>query len=203
MLAHTLMALATAASIDSTSLAANFDDLPNLKRWLSVWSAPNVQLTSSLFQFELSRELKEAGIWVVADSGVTYASFPPTEARRWVLSPDSSYAVAFLPPVDEGGYPILEPDSQVQLCEFASGRQRVILQCGTPCDFEVAEWLDTKTVLVGGGNWEDLKPWIYRVNVSEGNVLLYAGPTLPESARETTRERVRKFWSDSFPWIRW
>ncbi|HET9887919.1 MAG TPA: hypothetical protein VFR10_10430 [bacterium] len=140
---------------------------------------------------------------MIADSGATYSSFPPAEARRWVFSPDSSNAVKFLPDVDEEGYPMFEPDSDVQLLESDRGRWQVILMCGTPCDFEVADWIDAKTALIGAGNWDQLRAVLYRVNIPKRTVDMFYGPQLPIARRKEIQSAVRKLWSDTYPWIHW
>jgi hypothetical protein len=134
---------------------------------------------------------------------MTFDSFSPEDAQRWILSPDSSYAVAFLPYVDEQGAPMFEPDSQVELFEFAKGRRRIIHTCGTPCDFEAAEWIDKQTVLIGGANWDQLRPQIYRFNIAKGVVHMFSGPQLPMERRQEIHKGIRKLWIEIFPWIRW
>ena len=202
-LAGPTVGTAPGAAPDTTSLEVDLHSHPNLKGWLAVWSPNDAPLIASSFRHKSSWEIRERGIWVIADSGATYSSFPLEEARGWVFSPDSSYAVKFLPPVDEEGYPILEPDSDVQLLELDKGRWRVILQCGTPGSFEAADWIDTQTVLIGGGNWDELRPVLYRVNIPKGSADLYYGPQLPMERRSPIESGIQELWAEKYPWINW
>lgn len=191
----TLMSEPTLSSVDVKS--------PDLAAWLNAWSPTGAAVTFSSFAFESSRDVTRSAHWVVADSGVTYTSFEPTEARNWILSPDSTYAVRFLPGVDTDGYPMLEPDTGVTLCEFVQGRQRIILYCGTVCDFQIAAWLDAETVLIGGADWDRLRPVLYRVAVKHDTLDVFVGPRVPEERRGEIHERVCDLWEDRFPWIDW
>lgn len=192
-----------AASVSEPTLSSVDAHSPHLAAWLTAWSPTDTVATLSSFEFEASRGVNRGVHWVVADSGVTYASFSATEARNWVLSPDSSYAVRFLPGVDAEGHPMTEPDTGVWLCEFARGRQRTILYCGTPCDFEIAAWLDPETVLIGGADWDNLRPVLYRVAVTQDTLDVFVGPRLPEARRDEIQARVRHLWEVWYRWIHW
>jgi len=98
---------------------------------------------------------------------------------------------------------MFEPDSGVELWEFDQGRQRIILMCGTPCDFEAADWIDPQTVLIGGANWDQLRPVFYRVNMSKSIVDMFYGPPLPMERRSEVHKRLEKLWADFYPWIDW
>jgi hypothetical protein len=199
----TVLATLIAASVSDPTLSSVDVHSPDLAAWLTAWSSTDTVTAISSFVFESSRGVCRGAHCVVADSGVTYASFSASEARNWVLSPDSSYAVRFLPNVDAEGYPMTEPDSEVWLCEFARGRQRTILYCGTACDFEIAAWLDAETVLIGGADWENLRPVLYRVVVTQDALDVFVGPRLPEERRDEIGELVRDLWEARFPWIDW
>lgn len=195
---------APGAEPDTTSLEVDLHSHPNLKGWLAVWSPHEAPLIASSFRHKLSWQIRDPhGIWVIADSGATYSSFSLEEARGWVFSSDSSYAVKFLPPVDEKGHPMLEPDSGVGLLELNRGRWRTILTCGTPCNFEAADWIDAQTVLIGGGNWDELRPLLYRVNIPKERVDLYYGPQLPMERRSQIESGIQELWAEKYPWINW
>jgi hypothetical protein len=202
--AHLLLLMSfTGAETDTTFLRVDFHSLPNLRSWISVWSPQDSTLGASSVRYKQSWQLKEPAIWVLADSGVVFDLFPIEESRNWIVSPDRSYAIRFLPPVDEEGHPMLEPDSGVGLIESDTGRQRIILMCGTPCDFEAADWVDPHIVLIGGGNWDELRPQIYRVNVRKGTVDLFYGPQLPMERRQEIAAGIQRLWADTYPWIDW
>ncbi len=171
--------------------------------WLSVWSPGAAVLDSSAFTLTGSGPLPTSQHWVVADSGVTYASLAPSDVRRWLPSPDSTYAVCVLPFLDAKLEPMWEPDTEVRLCDFQRGTQRVILMCGTPCGFHVATWQDSHTVLIGGGDWDRVRPEVYRVDVVEGTVDTFAGPSLGSERYGEARYRLWEFRTEVFPWVNW
>ena len=133
MIAVVLVVVAALSESPTPALSLNVQELPDIASWLEAWVTDDVGLELASFRLERCWTVPDRGLFVLADSGVVLAALSPDEARNWVLSPDSSFGVSFLPPVDGDGVPMLEPDSQVQLCDFRRGRLRIILQCGTLC----------------------------------------------------------------------
>ena len=184
-------------------LPTDLSDLPGMAEWLDVWAPPGKSLSSESFTFELSREVPQWKLWVVRESGASYESLSTEEKRRWVLSPDSAFAVRIHPAVDSGGDPMLEPDSDVQLCDYSAGRQTIILYCGTTCDFEIAAWPDEETVLIGSGDWERLCPVIYRLDVHQQTLDVFSTQAGEKETRPEIEWRLWEYRRDATPWIHW
>lgn len=176
--------LGAAATTDSLFLPAGLDP------WTAVWSAPGTRLSGAEFEFGWKRAFSE--LYVFPDSLENAAlirrgAFP----RSWVMSPDSAFAVCVPRPGDE-------PDSEIDVIDLSSGCRAAIWTTGTGATFEFPCWIDTTTVLVGGGNWERVAPLLVRINMTERALEWFGGPALPQDQEPALYDAVQGLWDREF-----
>jgi hypothetical protein len=176
--------LGTAATTGSLFLPAGLDP------WIAVWSAPGTRLSGAEFEFGRKRGFSE--LYVFPDSLENAAlirrgAFPP----NWVLSPDSALAVC----VPRPGH---EPDSEIDVIDLSSGRRAAIWTTGTGATFEFPCWIDSATVLVGGGNWERVAPLLVRIDMTERTLEWFDGPALPQDHEPALYQAVQGLWDRKF-----